>query len=345
MKKFSSSSQMFSENLKKYLKRAGIAVVSTSLGVASVIAFASDESKIHSDAKMIAVSQLESTAIEDTKVEYSKIEYTDLQKSIKDAELSAKIEKTGKVTEAVALAKKEEVPTEEATIATEAELAFAEKEDTTSANLVEDVTEETAEEPTEESSSADITAEDVTTELVTTEATEVTTELVTSEETEATTEFVTSEDTEITTEETELAKANAKKSKEKTTEAVDKKQQSGIEATEATEEATAGAILVEDDSYQPGTYLGTYTTTAYCGCSRCCGKSDGITASGTYATEGRTIAAPSSFAFGTELIIDGHTYVVEDRGGAIHGNRIDIFFSSHQAALNYGRRTVDVYVK
>ncbi len=73
---------------------------------------------------MIAVSQLESTAIEDTKVEYSKIEYTDLQKSIKDAELSAKIEKTGKVTEAVALAKKEEVPTEDATIATEAELAF-----------------------------------------------------------------------------------------------------------------------------------------------------------------------------------------------------------------------------
>ena len=128
MKKFSSSSQMFSENLKKYLKRAGIAVVSTSLGVASVIAFASDESKLHSDAKMIAVSQLESTAIEDTKVEYSKIEYTDLQKSIKDAELSAKIEKTGKVTEAVALAKKEEVPTEDATIATEAELAFAEKQ-------------------------------------------------------------------------------------------------------------------------------------------------------------------------------------------------------------------------
>ena len=54
---------------------------------------------------------------------------------------------------------------------------------------------------------------------------------------------------------------------------------------------------------------------------------------------------PSNFAFGTELIIDGHTYVVEDRGGAIRGNRIDIFFSSHQAALNYGRRTVDVYVK
>ena len=82
--------------------------------------------------------------------------------------------------------------------------------------------------------------------------------------------------------------ALAKKSKKakKTTESVgDEKQQRGIEATEATEEATAGAIYVEDDSYQPGTYLGTFTTTAYCGCSYCCGKSDGITASGTYATE------------------------------------------------------------
>jgi 3D (Asp-Asp-Asp) domain-containing protein len=66
---------------------------------------------------------------------------------------------------------------------------------------------------------------------------------------------------------------------------------------------------------------------------------------GCGATYHLVYAAPSSFAFGTELIIDGHTYVVEDRGGAIHGNRIDIFFSSHQAALNYGRRTVDVYVK
>ncbi len=151
-------------------------------------------------------------------------------------------------------------------------MLFAEKEDTTSANLVEDVTEETAEEPTEEASSADITAEDITTELVTTEDTEVT-----------------------TTEETELAKSNGKKSKKNTAEATDKKQQTGIEATEATEEATAGAILVEDDSYQPGTYLGTYTTTAYCGCSRCCGKSDGITASGTYATEGKNHCSTKQF--------------------------------------------------
>ena len=301
MKKFSSSSQMFSENIKKYLMRAGIVVVSTSLGVASFVTLASDGSRVHSKAKLVAVSQLESTAIEDTKVEYSKIEYTDLQKSINDADMLAKVEETSKETEAVALAA---------------------KEDKVDLLTVEDRTEATAEEPTEET-------------------TEVTTEATTAE---ATTTETTTEEPASSSEEMALAK-KSKKAK-KTTESVgDEKQQRGIEATEATEEATAGAIYVEDDSYQPGTYLGTFTTTAYCGCSYCCGKSDGITASGTYATEGRTIAAPSNFAFGTELIIDGHTYVVEDRGGAIRGNRIDIFSSSHQAALNYGRRTVDVYVK
>lgn len=88
-------------------------------------------------------------------------------------------------------------------------------------------------------------------------------------------------------------------------------------------------------------YTATFETTAYCACAKCCGKSDGITASGTYATQGRTIAAPSTYAFGTEIEINGNVYVVEDRGGAIKGNRIDIFFDSHSEANNYGRRTVE----
>ena len=88
-------------------------------------------------------------------------------------------------------------------------------------------------------------------------------------------------------------------------------------------------------------YTVTFETTAYCACSKCCGKSDGITASGARATQGRTIAAPSTYAFGTEIEINGNVYVVEDRGGAIKGNRIDIFFDSHSEANNYGRRTVE----
>lgn len=89
--------------------------------------------------------------------------------------------------------------------------------------------------------------------------------------------------------------------------------------------------------------LGTYTLTAYCACAKCCGKTDGITASGTKATAGRTIAAPSNFAFGTKLEINGKVYTVEDRGGAIQGKRLDVYFDSHQEALNFGRKTAVVY--
>lgn len=89
--------------------------------------------------------------------------------------------------------------------------------------------------------------------------------------------------------------------------------------------------------------LGTYTLTAYCACAKCCGKTDGITASGKRATSNHTVAAPSSFPFGTKLEINGKIYTVEDRGGAIQGKRLDIYFDSHQEALNFGRRTAVVY--
>lgn len=88
----------------------------------------------------------------------------------------------------------------------------------------------------------------------------------------------------------------------------------------------------------------TYKVTAYCPCAKCCGKTTGRTASGTQATAGRTVAASSQFAFGTKLNIGGHTYTVEDRGGAINGNRIDIFVNSHAEALQWGVRYLNVSV-
>lgn len=88
------------------------------------------------------------------------------------------------------------------------------------------------------------------------------------------------------------------------------------------------------------------TATAYCSCKKCCGKNDGITATGTKATEGRTIAVdPRVIPYGTEVIIDGHTYIAEDCGGAVKGKAIDIYFDSHEEALNFGRRSVDVKIK
>jgi len=88
----------------------------------------------------------------------------------------------------------------------------------------------------------------------------------------------------------------------------------------------------------------TYKVTAYCSCAKCCGKTNGRTASGTRATPGRTVAASGKFAFGTKLNIGGNTYVVEDRGGAINGNRIDIYVSSHAEALRWGVRYLPVDV-
>ena len=89
---------------------------------------------------------------------------------------------------------------------------------------------------------------------------------------------------------------------------------------------------------------GKYKVTAYCSCVRCCGKTNGITASGTKAKANRTVAAPSTFAFGTKLEINGKTYTVEDRGGAIQGNRIDVYMNSHSEALAWGVRYLDVDV-
>ena len=88
-----------------------------------------------------------------------------------------------------------------------------------------------------------------------------------------------------------------------------------------------------------------YKVTAYCSCAKCCGShANGYTASGTKATAGRTVAAPSNFAFGTKLSINGKEYVVEDRGGAINGNRIDMYVSSHAQALAWGVKYLPVEI-
>lgn len=85
--------------------------------------------------------------------------------------------------------------------------------------------------------------------------------------------------------------------------------------------------------------------TAYCGCCKCCSKYDKMTASGVKAVEGITIAADTNkLPFGTNVEIDGHVYTVQDKGGVIKGNRIDIYFDSHERALKYGRQIKDVII-
>lgn len=88
-----------------------------------------------------------------------------------------------------------------------------------------------------------------------------------------------------------------------------------------------------------------FIATGYCSCSSCCGISTGITASGAKAQANHTVAMPKAYSFGTKIEIKNlGKFVVEDRGGAINGNKLDIYFNTHQEALNWGRRTVLVRV-
>lgn len=96
-----------------------------------------------------------------------------------------------------------------------------------------------------------------------------------------------------------------------------------------------------------GKSLGKFVITAYCTCRICCGVYSGgnRTASGTVPTTNRTIAVDTSvIPFGTRVVINGQVYVAEDRGGAIKGKRIDMFFYTHKEALRWGRRTMEVYL-
>ena len=82
----------------------------------------------------------------------------------------------------------------------------------------------------------------------------------------------------------------------------------------------------------------------------------GITSSGRTARTHHTIAAPPDIPIGTrvyipELVnywakqgvtIDG-IFTVEDRGGGIKGNKIDIFMDNVNMTRIWGRRTVTVY--
>ena len=89
----------------------------------------------------------------------------------------------------------------------------------------------------------------------------------------------------------------------------------------------------------------TYTITAYCPCVKCCGKTNGITASGVKAVQGVTVATDKSIPFGTKIYIDGvGERIVQDRGGAIKGNKIDLYFDTHQEALSFGRQTRKVTI-
>lgn len=115
----------------------------------------------------------------------------------------------------------------------------------------------------------------------------------------------------------------------------------------ATTSSTALAKKVEGITPK----VSTFNTSAYCACASCCGKTNGITASGAKASQWCTIAAGRCYPIGTIIYIpyfkdkpNGGWFVVQDRGGAISSNRLDIFMGSHGQALQFGRRNLTCYV-
>ena len=92
----------------------------------------------------------------------------------------------------------------------------------------------------------------------------------------------------------------------------------------------------------------TLNTTAYCAAS--CGGNT-RTSSGATASAWYTVAAGSGYPAGTVIYIpyfankpNGGWFVVQDRGGAITNNRLDIWMNSMGECLSFGRKNLECYV-
>lgn len=111
--------------------------------------------------------------------------------------------------------------------------------------------------------------------------------------------------------------------------------------------------IVEEEQIEPLTQWHTVemNVSAYCPCKKCCGVySNGQTANGHWIKKGeKFVAAPKTYSFMTEMKIPGYNggeiVKVLDRGGAIKGNRLDVYFDTHQEALQFGRQYLAVQVK
>lgn len=116
--------------------------------------------------------------------------------------------------------------------------------------------------------------------------------------------------------------------------------------------------VIEDEPAAEPIYMGEFTLTAYCSCSKCCGKwasnrpvdDNGneivIGSTGEVLRSDYSIAVdPDVIPYGSIVIINGKEYKAQDTGGAITGSRIDVYFSSHEEALEFGRQAADVFLK
>lgn len=129
---------------------------------------------------------------------------------------------------------------------------------------------------------------------------------------------------------------------------------------EEPEEAILEAAAEEpvEESEPEFVSLGEFKLTAYCACEKCCGEwalnrpvdeaGNPIVygASGEVLAEGTSIAVDKDvIPYGAEVIVNDCTYKAQDCGGAIKGNHIDVYFASHEEALEFGVQYAEVFLK
>ena len=98
----------------------------------------------------------------------------------------------------------------------------------------------------------------------------------------------------------------------------------------------------------------TLNTSAYTDAT--CGKapsspSYGVTASGARTSAWYTVAAGKGYPIGTIIYIpyfankpNGGWFIVQDRGGAISNNRLDVYMTTYNECVQFGRRNLECYV-
>ncbi len=106
-------------------------------------------------------------------------------------------------------------------------------------------------------------------------------------------------------------------------------------------------LLIANPNAEEGKYF-IMLSTGYCPCYLCCYPFDtGLTYTGDTAGRGCVAIDPEAriLRMGQRLFIEGYGYgVANDVGGAIKGWEVDLCFSTHQEALEWGRKLVKVYV-
>lgn len=75
------------------------------------------------------------------------------------------------------------------------------------------------------------------------------------------------------------------------------------------------------------------------------GDGDGVTSIGLVPKHGIIAVDPGVIPYGTRVYIPGYGFAMAgDTGGAIVGNRIDLFMDDYREAVSFGRRDVEMYI-